>query len=48
MVIGALLKRNVCLKLYMRKKMKEYEPNIWLLIVVISWLLLIVSIIIYK
>jgi len=48
MAIGAMLKRNVCLKLYMKKEIKKYEPNVWVLIVIISWLLLILSVLIYK
>jgi len=27
---------------------KNYKPNVWALVIVIAWLLLIVSIIIYK
>ena len=29
-------------------KLKNYEPNFWLLFIIITWLLLIVSIVIYK
>ena len=29
-------------------KIKKYEPNAWVLLVIVAWLLLIVSIIVWK